>query len=316
MKRREAIRSLVAGGAATVACSPLVAGAQTAPERRRTVRFAHFTDCHVYAKRNAAQGLAAAIRHVHALEDRPDFILNGGDAIYDALEVSREAVESQWSLWKAAWKEFGSLPVRHCLGNHDIWGWNQAKSQTSGGEAGWGKTLALDQLGMERSYSTFDAGGWRFFVLDSMTFDDQTAYRAELDPEQLAWLTSQLEATPAETPVVVVSHIPVLTVGTMGFTPELRKRPEAGRMLSHGDAYELLKLLRSHPNVKLCLSGHTHLTETISFGHLNFVNSGAVCGLWWKGRFEHTDEGYNIIDLFNDGTYSTRYVSYGWTPPN
>jgi len=318
MKRRDAIRSLAAGGAATVAaghCTLLPAGEQSVPDtpsRTRTVRFAHFTDTHVYAKRNAAQGLATAIRHVHALDDRPDFILNGGDAIYDALEESREAVESQWSLWKTAWKEHGSLPVRHCLGNHDVWGWNKAKSHTSGDEAGWGKQLTLDQLELERPYYSFDAGGWRFFILDSMTFDEHTAYRAELDKQQMAWLVCELKSTPSRTPVVIASHIPFLTVGSIGFTPELRKQPLAAKMLSHVDAYEVLNLLQSHPNVKVCLSGHTHLTETISFGPTDFANSGAVCGLWWKGNFHHTSEGYNVIDLFDDGTYTSRYVNYGW----
>jgi hypothetical protein len=101
-------------------------------------------------------------------------------------------------------------------------------------------------------------------------------------------------------------------VGAIGFTPELRKHPEAAKMLSHVDAYELLNLLQSHPNVKLCLSAHTHLTETISFGPIDFVNSGAVSGLWWKGNFHHTSEGYNVVDLFDDGTYASRYVTYGW----
>ncbi len=317
MKRREAIKSLMAGGAAVTAGHGLsLAGEPTAaedPTRKRTVRFAHLTDVHVYDQRNAAQGLATAIRHVHEQDDRPDFILSGGDAVYDALELPRAAVESQWALWKSVWKEHGSLPVRHCLGNHDVWGWNQAKSGTTGDEAGWGKQLALDQLELAQPYYTFDSGGWRFFVLDSMTFDEQTVYRAELDPAQMSWLASELNSTPSATPVVIVSHIPILTVGAIGFAPELRKQPHASKMLSHVDGYELLNLLETHPNVKLCLSGHTHLTETLSFGPIDFVNSGAVSGLWWKGHFRHTSEGYNLVDLFDDGTYTTRYVSYGWS---
>jgi 3',5'-cyclic-AMP phosphodiesterase len=316
MKRRNALFSIAAGGAGILAAGHpvrLSGGEPSPPVRRRTVRFAHFTDTHVSSKRNAAKGLAAAIQHVEALSDRPDFVLNGGDAIYDALETSREATESQWALWKSAWTEYGSIPVRHCLGNHDIWGWDKAKSQTTGQEAGWGKQLALDELGLERSHYAFDAGGWRLIVLDSLSFDDQMVYRAELDEAQRDWLIRELTSTSATTPVAIVSHVPILTVGTIGFTPELRKHPEAKRMLSHSDAYELLNLLDEHPNVKLCLSGHTHLTETVRFGSIDFVNSGAVSGLWWKGHFRHTAEGYNLVDLFDDGTWSTEYVSYGWT---
>jgi len=313
MKRREAIRRLAIGGAAGVIGSQAAVAISTEaprePEnRRRSVRFAHFTDVHVQPARSAAKGLAQAIRHVHALADRPEFILNGGDA----LEVGREEVEMQWGLWDQAWQENGSLPLRNCLGNHDVWGWNKPKSKTNGNEPGWGKQVALDHLGLEKAYYRFDQGRWRFLVLDSMTFDEESAYRGELDRAQFEWLRNELKATPAEMPVVIVSHIPILTVGTVGFSAELRKYPQGAKMLSHRDALELLQLFRQYPNVKLCLSGHTHLTEEISFAGIHFVNSGAVCGLWWKGNFHHTDEGYNVVDLFDDGTFRTEYVAYGW----
>lgn len=308
MNRRDALKTIAGAGAAL---APEYSTA-SAENPVRSARIAHFTDAHVYASRGAPQGLASAIRHVHALDDRPDFVLNGGDAIYDALEATREDAKAQWSLWKAAWKENGDLPMRHCLGNHDIWGWNKARSGTSGSEAGWGKQLALDQLELEKSYYRFDAGAWRLIVLDTMTFDEQGAYRADLGPEQRDWLAAELKATPAETPVAIVSHIPILTVGTVGFTPELRQHPHVARMLSLQDAYEILQILRGHPNVKLCLSGHTHQTEAISYAGIDFVNSGAVSGLWWKGKFHHTDEGYNVIDLYDDGTFRTSYMAYGW----
>ncbi|MBX3423303.1 MAG: metallophosphoesterase [Pirellulaceae bacterium] len=313
MQRREAVKSLVAGGATgLVGLSGPAAGAESAPARQRSVRLVHLTDVHVQPARSAPQGLAQAIRHIHWLPDQPDFILNGGDAIGDALEVGADEVAVQWKLWKAAWKEHGTLPVRNCLGNHDIWGWNKAKSKTQGNESGWGKQIALEQLELERGYYRFDHGGWRFLILDSLTFDEETAYRAELDPAQFQWLTDELQGTPPEMPVAVASHVPILTVGTVGFSHELRKYPQATRMLSHLDAAELLMLLRRFPNVKLCLSGHTHLTEHVMFGGIGFVNSGAVSGLWWKGDFLHTDEGYHVIDLYSDGTYQIQYVSYGW----
>lgn len=317
MNRRELVRNLLLGGATSIAGLPAPAArsaeqSRPAESRRRSLRFVHFTDTHVYSGRSSAQGLSQAIRHVHALADKPAFILNGGDAINDALEAQRDEIDAQWALWHKAWKANGSLPVRHCLGNHDVWGWNQPKSKTTGREPGWGKQAALDQLGLESAHYRFDEGGWRFFVLDSMMFDEETSYRAELDAAQFDWLRSELQSAPAKMPIAIISHIPVLTVGTVGFSAELRKFPQASRMLAHHDAIQLLQLFRQFPNIKLCLSGHTHLTEEISFAGIHFVNSGAVCGLWWKGNFHHTDEGYNVVDLFDDGSYRTEYVSYGW----
>ncbi len=317
MKRRDALSRLAMGSAASAIglhakCAVAVEKVRGSDDRKRSARFVHFTDVHVHPGRSAATGLAKAIQHVHDLTDRPEFVLNGGDAIDDALEVGREEVDIQWQLWKDAWKENGSLPVRHCLGNHDIWGWNRGKSKTRGTEPGWGKQIALDQLELERPYYQFDRGPWRFFVLDSMTMDDETSYRGELDADQFEWLRSELTGTSAEMSVVIVSHIPILSVGGVGFSAELRKYPQAHKMLTHQDAHAILQLLRAHSNIKLCLSGHTHLTETISFAGIHFVNSGAVSGYWWKDNFLHTDEGYNIVDLYDDGTFNNQYTSYGW----
>lgn len=113
-------------------------------------------------------------------------------------------------------------------------------------------------------------------------------------------------------PIVIVSHIPILTVGTVGFTPELRKYPAgdadayASRRSGTADAVTTVPECEIVPE-----RPYASDEAPVSFGGIDFVNSGAVCGLWWKGDF-HTDEGYNVVDLFEDGTYRTEYVSYGW----
>ncbi len=317
MDRRELLQCLALGGGVSLLSGGILPKAFAAEETssagpKRTARVAHLTDVHLYDKRSSAQGLAKALQHTQSLDDPPELIINGGDAIYDALAVDRAALESQWALWKSVWKAECSLPVQHCLGNHDVWGWDQAQSGTTGKEAGWGKQYSLDQLGLPRTYHSFDQGGWRIIVLDSMTADDETVYRGELDAVQFDWLKNELATTPAETPIAIVSHIPIVTVGALEFEDHLKDDPRKRKMLSHQDARALVHLFRKHPNVKLCLSGHTHLTERVSFSGIDFVNSGAVSGLWWKGDHYHTDEGYNVIDLFDDGTFATQYVSYGW----
>ena len=316
MNRRELLQSLALGtGAAwwstTAGPSPLNA-AENADGRKRTARLAHLTDIHLYNKRHAAEGLAKALRHVQSLDDPPELLINGGDAVYDALAVDRSELENQWALWKATWAAECALPVKHCLGNHDVWGWDKAGSKTTGNEPGWGKRYSLDQLGLERGYYGFDIGGWRILVLDSLTADDETVYRGELDEAQFDWLKNELTVTPATTPIATLSHIPILTVGGVEFQEHVKQDPRKRSMLSHQDATELVHLFRKHPNLKLCLSGHTHLTERVSFSGIDFVNSGAVSGLWWKGDHYHTDEGYNVIDLYDDGTFENEYVSYGW----
>lgn len=313
MQRRQLLKCFAMACPVGVALPAVAIGGEAdVGQPGRCVRFAHLTDVHVQPRRSAPAGLRKAIKHVHALPDPPQLIVNGGDAIGDGLDVGREEMQLQWKLWHEAWSDYSATSVWNCLGNHDIWGWNQAKSKTRGDEKGWGKSYALEQFGLDKAYQRFDQSGWRFLLLDSMMFDPETAYRSELDAEQFEWLRGELADTPPSTFIVIISHIPILTVGAVGFAQELRKFPQGARMLSHQDAPELLKLLSQYPNVKLCLSGHTHLTEHVRFGGIGFVNSGAVSGLWWKGNFLHTQEGYNLIDLYNDGTYQANYVTYGW----
>ncbi len=317
MNRRELLQGLAIGGGAALLSGGVVGAKGLAAEEsgrkpKRTARLAHFTDIHLYGKRSSAEGLTQALRHAQALDDPPELIINGGDAIYDALEVDRAALQAQWGLWNSVWKQESSLPVKHVIGNHDVWGWNK-KSGTTGKEAGWGKQQALEQHELPRGYHRFDLGGWRFLVLDSITADEETVYRGELDAEQLQWLKNELKSAPPRMPIALVSHIPIVTVAMLEFEEHLKEDPRKRKMLSHQDARTLIHLFRQHPNVKLCLSGHTHLTERVSFSGIDFVNSGAVSGLWWKGDHYHTDEGYNVVDLFDDGTFATEYVSYGWT---
>ena len=82
----------------------------------------------------------------------------------------------------------------------------------------------------------------------------------------------------------------------------------------HQDAKRLVDLFKRHPNVKLCLSGHLHLVEKIEYAGVTYISSGAVCGNWWHGDHHKTDEGYLIADFFNDGSFESQYVAYGWKP--
>ncbi len=180
--------------------------------------------------------------------------------------------------------------MKHCLGNHDVWGWDE-KSATNSDDPGWGKAYSLDQLKLDSSYYTFEHAGWRFVVLDSITKDKQTVYRAELDEAQFEWLKRVLEETASSTPIVIISHIPILTIGDVGCRRQLAEQPIGHQMLVHQVRGELLNLYREHPNVKRCLSGHTHLTERTDISGLSFINRGGVCGQRWKGNDAHTEEG-------------------------
>lgn len=288
---------------------------QREQQKQRVLRLGHLNDVHVQPERGATDGMVAALRHVQRSDEPPQLILTGGDAIMDSLAAGSERTNLQWRIWHQVIRDECSLPIEHCIGNHDVWGWDRERSKTSGKESQWGKERALDALGLDSRYRSFDRAGWHIVVLDSIFADPETVYQGRLDDEQFEWLAEDLNKVASETPILVVSHIPILTVATVEFEKQLRADPRRRRKLSHQDAGRIVKLFKAHTNVKLCLSGHLHLTERIEYAGVTYVCSGAVSGNWWKGKHHGTEEGYALVDLYDDGSFDWQYVDYGWQPP-
>jgi 3',5'-cyclic-AMP phosphodiesterase len=120
MNRRDFISN-----ALTAAAAPSISLQKpTADEtRKRVMRVAHLTDIHVHADKVAEEGMARALQSVQQLNPKADFVINGGDAIMDALEKSKEEVRQQWDIFKGILKAENTLPTFHVIGNHDVYGW-------------------------------------------------------------------------------------------------------------------------------------------------------------------------------------------------
>lgn len=319
--RREALGALTLAGAA-LALNPRTALGQpaTAPApapRRRVLRLAHLTDTHIQPERKGDQGLAACLRHVMAQDPKPDLILAGGDQVMDAFEHDSTRSGQLFDLWNRIRADGTDLPILHAIGNHDIWGWNKRKSKATGDEPRWGKAWAVESFALPARYYSTDRAGWHFIVLDSVHTDpaDASGYIGQLDDEQHAWLIQDLARTPRETPVLVLSHIPIVT-STVLFDHQddvaIKREIPAGLM--HTDAKRLVKLFRKHGNVRLALSGHIHLVDRVDLHGTSYLCNGAVSGAWWKGLNDDCAEGYALVDLFDDGSFESRYLAYGWTP--
>jgi hypothetical protein len=142
---------------------------------------------------------------------------------------------------------------------------------------------------------------------------DKKGYVAKLDDEQFDWLAKDLAAVDARTPVIVVSHIPILCA--CAFLDGENEKSGDWRVPGawmHIDARRIKDLFLKHANVKLCLTGHVHLWDRVEYNGVAYVCNGAVCGGWWKGFYQETPEGYGIVDLFHDGTFDVAYVKFGW----
>ncbi len=314
MRRRDVLLAgcVVAAQAAVGPGKTNMAEAQSAPVRKRVLRVAHLTDAHVQPEKGAGEGLAMCLRHVQALADKPDLILQGGDAVMEALNVDAARADVQADVLRRVLKAECSLPIEHCIGNHDIWGIDKIKSKTTGRERNWGKKWAMDLYGLNARYRTFDRAGWRFIVLDS-TFITERGYKAKLDEEQFSWLQRTLAVTDKKMPVLVLSHIPILTACAY-FDGENEKSGDwvvPGAWM-HIDARAIKNLFTKYPNVKVCLSGHIHLVDRVDYLGVSYVCNGAVCAGWWGGPNQECREGYGLVDLYDDGTFENQYVEYGW----
>lgn len=319
--RRDFLKTAAAGGAAAaaLAASGAASGTETsgdrpAADRRRVLRLAHLTDVHVQPELRAAEGMAACLRHVQSRPDAPEMILFGGDCVMDAFAQTRERADAQWDVWKRVLKAECSLPWVGCVGNHDVWGWNRERSRAEESDPRYGKGWAVEALEMPERYRVLDKAGWRIFILDSTHAGSKPgSYTAKLDEEQAAWFEAELRATPRETPVLVLSHIPIFAACPFfdGANESSGDWRVPGAWM-HIDARRWTALFHELGNVRACLSGHIHLQDEVKYLGTRYFCNGAVSGGWWKGRCQQFGEGYALVDLHDDGSVECEYVEYGW----
>lgn len=308
MNRRELLKAAGLLGLLGAVAGSASAGTIAAP-KKRVLRFAHLTDVHIEPELRAAEGLAACLHHLQSQKDAPSFIFSGGDSVFDSLKAPRDRVELQWKLWHEVWKKENSLPVEYCIGNHDCWGMGEKSDPL------YGKKFALEKMHLDKTYRSWDKAGWHFIVLDSIhPKQDGSWYTIRLDDEQFAWLENDLAVTPAGRPVMIISHAPILSAAVLAVDKEVKD--EEGYVLGggnmHTDAGRIIGLFDRHPNVRLCLSGHIHLNEQVTYNGVTYISNGAVSGNWWKGKHFRTDNGYAMVNLYDDGSFDNEYFSYGW----
>lgn len=300
MERRIALKSI---GALVLA--PSLTFGKAVTEKHSVLRIAHLTDIHLKNKFDAPAKFVKCLHHVQQQNPKVDLILNGGDVVFDMNKENINTINDQWKLMKSLLKSENNLPVQYCLGNHDIW-WNEnSKEQTY-----YGKQYSMGQLEMVKPYHSFMKSGWKFIILDSVHLDiDNTWYIGKLGDEQFSWLENELKATNAAIPVLVMSHIPILTSVLMIEDDIVNKWVMTGGDM-HTDTSKIINLFYQHPNVKLCLSGHIHLRDKVVYNNVTYICDGAVSGAWWEGNRRQTAPGYGLIDLYADGSFEESYVNY------
>ncbi|MFF5380255.1 metallophosphoesterase family protein [Pedobacter suwonensis] len=300
MERRSALRSI--GGLFLL---PALSKVSLTTQKKPVLRLAHLTDVHLKNQFNAPARFARCLHHLQSQSPKVDLILNGGDIVFDMNKENIGAINGQWKLVQETMKNECSIPVSYCLGNHDIW-WNE----DSKGEVFYGKKYAMDKLQLVKPYYSLIQNGWKIIMLDSTHLDiDNTWYIGKLGDEQFNWLKNELENTGKTMPMMVMSHIPILTALLMIEDDVVNKWTMLGGDM-HTDTAKIIHLFYSHPNVRLCLSGHLHMRDKVVYNNVTYICNGAVSGAWWEGNRRETAPGYGIIDLYADGSFAEQYMEY------
>jgi 3',5'-cyclic-AMP phosphodiesterase len=303
-------RGLLTGAVAAAAGSVLALPNRRSEQRaKQSLRVAYITDVHLDTTNECLNGLVGCLKKVHSLDNRPDLVIQGGDLIWDALSRDEGSVARQFDLAREVFDKHCTIPIEHVLGNHDIWGWWNANSAGIRSDPKFGKSWWLAWAGYQNTYRTFDRGGWRFIVLDSIVEDKNRAYGARLDHAQFEWLKQVLAKTPSTMHVCVVSHVPILSIAAAFFGPsEQSGHWHVSRSLMHIDARKIKDLFRKHPNVKACLSGHIHMADRVEYNGVKYYGMGAVCGAWWKGPMQETPRQFGVVDFYSDGQVHATYL--------
>lgn len=263
--------------------------------------FAFLTDIHVQPELKAEQGFQQAIDNVNQLG--PDFVITGGDLVMDVMGQTYDRADDLYKMYQKNMDLF-EMPVYNTIGNHEIFGISM-KEDIDRDHPEYEKGMFENRLGDR--YTSFNYQGWHFMLLDSIIPTAGDGYAGWIDAEQMEWIESDLKQVDPETPIVISTHIPLISV-----FPQLNGNPIGDTMsgLVVNNAHDVLTLFQNH-NLKLVLQGHLHAIEDISVGGVRFITAGAVSANWWKGLRNGLEEGFALIKV-KDDSFTWEYIDFGW----
>lgn len=251
------------------------------------MKFIYFTDIHLYQGEQSQKGIELCFESM--MSHNPEFLINGGD-----LGLVDEAIQTYQDIAKDI-----SQPILMCNGNHEM---------CSG-------YLPREKAGTTH-YSTH-INGTHIVVLDVVRYNEPTDEHPRnwyglADDALITWLENDLKNVSHNTPLIVVSHIPLSTTFTfrMGRTLEKTKPTNAVT-----NAHRILDLLKPFKNVAT-LHGHDHENCRHFVDHIEIMTTNAVAGNWWKEGLEsfspHGNEpqGYRLINIANDGTITSQFITF------
>jgi len=263
---------------------------------------AFITDLHIDYGRNAVAGVEKALDTINSL--KPDFILTGGDMIMDALAQSYGRADSLYNLYQETIKK-AEAPVYNTMGNHEIYGiYSRSGADPSNPE--YGEKMYEKRIGP--SYYSFMHKGWKFMILNSIEDTGKDHYVGLIDTVQIGWIKEELENTDPETPIVISTHIPFISVMAQRYGGSTV--PNDSSLVVY-NSKPVLDLFSGY-NLKLVLQGHLHILEDIYYEGVHYITGGAISAAWWNGPYRTCEEGFLWLTFTSDD-FTWKYIDYGWT---
>jgi 3',5'-cyclic AMP phosphodiesterase CpdA len=267
-----------------------------------SVRLAFYTDVHARTEWDTPKAMAQAVDAINARNC--DIVIAGGDLITDGFQSSAVKVAPRWDAYLKMHQAIKS-DLYPAMGNHDL----VAANPTDGTPAAENpRSVYLNRMGLAKTYYSFDAVGYHFIILDSIQITrDEYQYQGIVSDQQLDWMRQDIATLPKGTPIILITHIPLLTSffsASQGATHAARPN----RVVVNNR--EVLKTLENQ-NLILVLQGHLHVNEMIRWQRTTFITGGAVCGKWWRGVWYGTEEGFYEITL-SGNQVDCSYIDYGW----
>ena len=248
-------------------------------------RIIHLSDTHILASEDSDLSGLYPFRTLKPIVQKIAELKPRADVILLTGDVGDKGTEEEYALFKKLLTPLG-MPVYWIPGNHD----NAAELQ----KASDGRLFLNNR--------TVRLDAWNVILLNSQVIDKDYGH---ISNEEFDYLSAQLNQYPDNPTLVTLHHTPC--------SPCVNP----GCQLNNHD--EFLSFLKSHPQVKLVLAGHTHHADEIKTGNLTVFTAPSTLAQVLHPHDEslldinnfmacHTVDGstigFGVFDLSSDGSYT------------
>lgn len=256
------------------------------PKKESKFKIAFMTDIHLNNKNNNCFfWFEKSMKDIKS--HGADFIITGGDNVdIDGLKEYQVADQLYEKIAQSV--KDSDIPLYATIGNHDrFWAIDEQNPLYNEG---------LFENHLNKAYYSFNHKGWHFIILNSSNYI--------IDEKQKLWLQNDLDMVDSNTPIIVSTHVPFLSV----YYPTLHGSYTSKDTFSN---FKEIWDMFNNKNLKLVLQGHMHLYEEIKIKDVQFITAGALSGNWWNGAYHGTEPGYLLLDIY-DNNFEWEYVNIGW----